>query len=122
MANDKYNPIRSVDGVAVKCPSSYKWSLQDVSASDAGRSESVIMDKNRIAQKRKVVLEWQNISIEECSDILNKFNPEYLSITYLDLMSGRYETRTFYVGDRTAPLYNVSKGIVSSLGFDIIER
>ena len=38
-----YNPIRSVNGKAVKCPSGYKYSLNDISASDAGwiRNESV---------------------------------------------------------------------------------
>lgn len=119
---DNYNPIKSVDGVAVKCPSSYKWSLQDVSASDAGRSESVIMDKKRLAQKVKIVLEWQNISIKEASDLLKRFNPEYLQVCYLDIMSGLYQVKEFYVGDRSAPLYNCQLGVVSSLGFDLIER
>ena len=42
---NNYNPIRSVNGVAVKPPSVYKWKLEDLSASDAGRTEDTVMDK-----------------------------------------------------------------------------
>ena len=47
---NNYNPIRSVNGVAVKSPSTYKWKLEDLSASDAGRTEDTVMDKKRIGQ------------------------------------------------------------------------
>ena len=44
----EFNPIKSVDGKACRCPSSYQWKLADVSASDAGRTEDTVMHKNRI--------------------------------------------------------------------------
>ena len=43
----EFNPIKSVDGKACRCPSSYQWKLADVSASDAGRTEDTVMHKNR---------------------------------------------------------------------------
>lgn len=117
-----YNPIKTVDGEAVKCPSSYKWSLNDISDSDAGRTEDTKMDKKRIGQCVKLEFEWQNITSEEAADILTKFNPEYVTICYLDAMSGTYKTSEFYMGDRSAPLYNCRKGLWSNVAFNAIER
>lgn len=120
--NDEFNPIRTVNGVGIACPSKYQWKLQDISASDAGRTEDTVMDKHRIGQCVKLELEWQNIKPEVASDILTKFNPEYITVCYLDAMTGKYETKEFYVGDRSAPLYNSKLGIWSNVAFNIIER
>lgn len=119
---DDYNPLRSVDGRAVKCPSAYQWKLQDISASDAGRTEDTVMDKKRIGQVRKIELEWQNISTQDVSDILQAFDPEYIRVCFLDARSGRYETAEFYVGDRSAPAYNTRMGVWSNVAFNLIER
>jgi hypothetical protein len=119
---DEYNPIKSVDGKAVRCPSGYQWKLQDISDSDAGRTEDTVMDKKRIGQCVKLELEWQNITTAEASSILKAFNPEYITICYLDAMQGQYVTSEFYVGDRSAPMYNCQKGIWSNVAFNVIER
>lgn len=116
------NPIRSVDGKAVKCPSSYLWRLEDVSASDAGRTEDTVMQKKRIGQLVSLELSWQNITTEEASELLQAFNPEYIQVCYLDAMAGKYVTSTFYVGNRSAPMYNASKGLWSNLSFNVIKR
>lgn len=120
--SDYYNPIQSVNGRSIKCPSSYQWKLQDISENDAGRTEDTVMDKKRIGQCVKLELQWQNVTTAEASDILRKFNPEYVRICYLDAMTGRYETSVFYVGDRSAPLYNCQKGVWSNIAFNVIER
>lgn len=121
MLND-YNPIRSVDGKAIPCPSGYKYMLQDISASDAGRTEDTVMDKKRIGQCVKLELEWQNIDSDTASTVLQAFNPQYISVCYLDAMSGGYKTSEFYVGDRSAPAYNVRLGVWSNVSFNVIER
>lgn len=116
--------LLQVDGVNIPDPSKYTYGLQDVSASDAGRTEDALMQKNRVAQKRKLELEWQNIGPEKVSGILTAFNPEYVSVRYHDSMDNQYETRTFYVGDRSNVLYSfvTPTGIISTLKFNIIER
>ena len=119
---EEYNPIRGVDGKSVKCPSHYQWRLQDVSQSDAGRTEDTVMQKLRIGQCVKLEIEWQNVTTQEASDILTKFNPEYITLEYLDAMTGKYETAEFYVGDRSAPMYNCKKGLWSNISFNVIER
>lgn len=119
---DTYNPIRSVNGNAIKCPSSYLWKLEDVSASDAGRTEDIVMHKKRIGQVVALELSWKNVSTAEVSEILQAFNPEYITVCYLDAMQGKYITSEFYVGNRSAPMYNSFKGLWSNVSFNIIER
>ena len=113
-----------VNGTAIKTPSSFIWGLQDVSDSASGRTQDTIMHKNRVGQKRKIALGWNNPTKEEAAAILQAFNPEYINVTYPDAMSGTDETREFYVGDRSAPMkmWTVKKKIYSQISFDIIER
>ena len=119
---EAYTPIRTVDGKAVKCPSSYQWKLEDVSASDAGRTEDTQMDNMRMGQVIGLELAWQNATIEEAAEVLQAFNPEYITVSYLDAMIGRWVEKEFYVGNRTAPLYNCTLGVWSNISFNIIER
>jgi len=120
--NEEYNPIRSVDGFAIPCPSTYQWKLEDISASDAGRTEDTVMDKKRIGQAVGIELKWQNVSIEDAAKILEAFNPEYITVCYLDAKEGSYVTSEFYVGNRSAPLYNSALGLWKEISFNIIER
>lgn len=119
---NEYNPIRSVDGHSVKCPSAYTWKLEDISSSDAGRTEDTKMDKMRIGQVVGLELSWKNLTTEEVSAILKAFNPEYIMVSYLDAMEGTYVESEFYVGNRSAPLYNAAKGLWSNVSFNLIER
>ena len=114
----------TVDGAEMPCPSSFTWGLQDVSDSDAGRTMDTVMHKNRIGQKRKISLGWVAKDWATTSLILKAFNPEYISVRYPDMMSGQYETRTFYVGDRSTPvkLWGTWKKIIDNISVDIIER
>lgn len=117
-----YNPIKSVDRVAVKCPSTYKWKLEDLSNSASGRTEDCQMNKNRIGQIVGIELSWNNVSIAEAAVILQQFDPEYVEVEYLDAKIGDYVTTVFYVGDRSAPLYNAEVGLWSNIAFNLIER
>lgn len=114
----------TVDGVAMPCPSTFDWNLQDISAAESGRSDDTLMHKNRVGQKRKISLAWVAKDWRTTSKILKAFNPEYIMVRYPDMMSGNYETREFYVGDRTAPVlfWWVGNKRIEQVSFDIIER
>ena len=116
------NPLRSVDGSPVLCPTTYQWSLEDISAADAGRTEDVAMHKKRIGQVVKLELTWEFITTEQVSDILQAFDPEYIKVCYLDPKQGKFVTSEFYVGNRTAPMFNAKQGLWDNLAFNIIER
>ena len=121
MPNQAYNPIQSVGGVAVPCPSKYDWKLSDVSAADAGRTEDAKMHKLRIAQKVHIELEWQNVSDAVAQTVLTAFQPEYISVNYYDYKAMTFQTKTFYVGDRTVSSYSRINNI-ATISFNIIEQ
>ena len=121
MPNQAYNPIQNVGGVAVPCPSKYDWKLSDVSAADAGRTEDALMHKMRIAQKVHIELEWSNVSDAVAQTVLTAFQPEYISVRYYDYKAMAFQTKTFYVGDRTVSSYSRINGI-GTISFNIIEQ
>ncbi len=133
MAN-QFNPIQSVQpctesgtatGAAVTdvpCPSSYTWDMEDVSESDAGRTQDGAMHKKRIGQVVAISLSWRNITDAAVSKILKTFNSEYLKVNYYDAMAGTFQTLIFYVGNRTAPMYNKRLGLWQNLSFKIIDK
>ena len=129
-----FNPIRSITpcnesgtatGAAITnlpCPAIYVWDLEDTSAPDAGRTLDGAMHKKRVGQVVAVSLSWRNITDAAVSRILKAFNSEYLLVQYWDAMQGAYATLVFYVGNRTAPMYNKRLGLWQNLSFKIIDK
>lgn len=107
-------------------PSKMEYGLMDVSSDEAGRTmdAKATMYKERICQKRKLNLAWSGTGPDETSRILKAVNPEYFYVRYFDALDGRWETREFYVGDRSAPVKSVWDGETryETVSFDIIER
>lgn len=113
-----------VDGVAMPCPTTWNFGIMDVSLGESGRTDDALMHKNRVAQKRKIQVGYSARTPDVMTTVLQAINPEYINVYYYDLLLGRYETRTFYVGDRTAPFkyWWDGKHVIESLSFDLIER
>lgn len=88
------------------------------------RTDDALMHKNRVAQKRKIQVGYNAVSDTVATTVLQAVNPEYIDVTYYDLLAGAAETRTFYVGDRSAPFKYWYDGnhLLESLTFDLIER
>lgn len=119
---DQYNPIQQVDNnTNIPCPSTYVWSVNDVSDSDAGRTEDGLMHKMRIGRKRKLELEWQNVTTAIAHTVLTAFAPEYVSVKCLDPLAGGLVTKRFYSGDQKSQAYNTRLGLWTVL-FNIIEQ
>lgn len=113
-----------VDGVKIKSPSSLIWGKQDISAPSAGRTDDTIMHKDKVGDKRTLDLSWSGTTPEQTSAILKAFSPEYVQVTYWDAEEGKKETKTFYTGDKKAPVktWTVSQKRYESVSFNIIER
>lgn len=113
-----------VNGREVLCPSEFEWSLQDISQSDSGRDETGLMYKGLIGKKVKIKLAWWAKRPADAQSILAAFQDEYFDVTYPDALTGQMETKTFYRGDQTAPIYwwHEGKERYSKISFDIIER
>lgn len=114
-----------VDGVAMPCPSSFTWGLQDISASESGRTDDTTMHKNRVGQKRKLSIGWNAPDWDTACDIIQAVNPEYIEVEYPDLLDrNKHAVRTFYVGDRSAPFkcWWIGNQRMEGVSFDFIER
>ena len=99
-----------INGVALLAPKSFKFSVMDLDGKTE-RTASGKMKRDRIATKRKLELEWGHLSDAEISSILNMVSPVFFQVTYPDALTGNQQTRTFYVGDRTAPSYSWSPSL-----------
>ena len=112
--------------VEVPTPDGITWGLQDVSSSDSGRvnDANATMYKNRVTQKRKLVLSWKNPDDLQAMAILRAFNPVYVYVRYFEPMDAEFQVRCFYSGDKSAPLSQITVGgvVYTSLSFDVIER
>lgn len=118
------DPFWKVDNVEMPCPSTFDWGLQDVSLGESGRTDDALMHKNRVAQKRKIAITYNGVEMSVATTVLQAVNPEYINVYYYDPMDGQFETREFYVGDRSAPFKSfwVGNRRLDRLSFDIIER
>jgi hypothetical protein len=115
--------ILQVNGVWIPDPSSLQWGIQSVSDSNAGRTTDGKMHVNLITRKRKLELSWNGVDFDTASEILKAVNPETFNVTYLDALTNTRLTKTFYVGDRTAPVHSYTDGYrwYTNVSFNIIE-
>ena len=113
-----------VDNVWVKSPSSMTVHIQDISRSNAGRTEDGLMHKERIARKVKIDLQWSNPSPEDAQAILSAFAPEYVQVQFVHPLTNTATTKTFYSGDQDTPvkIWTVGNKRYESISFNIIER
>ena len=133
MAN-AYSPIQSVTPVDVDgnvtgatitdipTPSSYLYTLIDVSDSEAGRVETMKMIKMRKGQAVRIDIEWAYPTFEDCAKVLTAFNPEYIKVNYFDGKANAFLDKIFYVGDRKSPMWSKKGGRWESVGFGIIQQ
>jgi len=118
------NPIRAVgSNTTLPAPAKYIYNAQDVSAPDAGRTEDVKMQKKRIGLVPAFDLGWNALTLAEISAVLKAFvQNEYFQFDHLDPMVGGFVTEEFYVGDRSAPLYNSTLDFWENVEFTVIRR
>ena len=101
-----------------------KWSIMSIQSEDSGRAEDGTMIATLVAKKRKLEIKYANLTPDEAADILSFVcGNMFFDVKYYDVLSKQQETRTFYVGDRSADWYNfnIEKGI-ENLAFNLIEQ
>lgn len=114
----------TIDGVKVTAPSVFKVDINDLDG-ESGRNARGDLIRDRVAVKRKLECEWGPLQNGEISVILQAVKNEFFDVRYPDPMTGSMQTKTFYVGDRSAPaLYEVSNGkmLWHGLNMNLIER
>jgi hypothetical protein len=97
-----YLQINGVD-IAVH-PSSFSVTALDLDDAEATtRTADGTLTRSRIAVKRQIDMSWGVLAWDDISAILTAMKDEFFELRYPDPMSGQYETKTFYVGNRPSP-------------------
>lgn len=114
--------ILKVNGSFIPDPSELQWGIQSVSDSNAGRTMDGKMHVNLVTRKRKIELKWSGVDFATTAEILAAVNNETFSVTYFDALTNSSQTRTFYVGDRSAMVKSYVEGYRrNDISFNIIE-
>lgn len=69
------------------------------------------MSRDRIAVKRQIEMSWPTLQWAALSAVLQAMQNEFITFTYPDPMTGTQQTKTFYAGDRTAPVAIIIGGV-----------
>ncbi|MBZ4662763.1 MAG: hypothetical protein JG776_445 [Caloramator sp.] len=112
-----------INGQTVKSPSIFRYSLYDIDG-ESNRNLKGELIRDRIATKVKLDLEWSVLTMSEISTILNATSNVFFTVEYPDAKAGQVVTKTFYVGDRTAPLFKVDGNnyVWEGLKLSLIEK
>lgn len=117
--------VLKINGTWVQDPSAMEYALQDLdSEQGAGRNQLGEMFRDRVATKRKLTCKWPPLGADEMSSLLKAMDNIFFQIEFPDARTGKRETMTVYVGDRTAPMYTLHDGkwLWSGLSANFIER
>ena len=114
----------TINGRDVKQPAEVTYNRYDLDSEDSFRSLSGEMQRDRVAVKVKLDCRWNGLTAQEMSTILQAMDAVFFDINYFDPYSGGYTTKTFYVGDRSAPVYSIANGkvIFKSFSANFIEK
>lgn len=95
-----------INGVSIAAfPSQLTIGIYDLDDADSSvRGSDGTLNRDRIAVKRKLEMSWNALEWEEVSSVLSAVKNVFFDVYYPDPESGTYETKTFYVGDRTMPV------------------
>jgi hypothetical protein len=115
--------LLKINGVNVASPRKLEVSIIDIDG-ETNRNARGDLIRDRIATKRKIICEWPPLSTPQVSTILQAVKDTFFRIEYLDPMEGTTIIKTFYVGDRTAPVLFVKNGVTTwaGLSMNFIER
>jgi hypothetical protein len=88
------------------------------------RTADGTLSRDRIAVKRQIDMSWGKLTWAEISGILQAMAGVFFDFYYPDPMDGIYTTRTFYVGNRTAPALLVQNDEIywTGLKFTLTEQ
>jgi hypothetical protein len=95
----------SQDGDSIQIPfAAYESGKQTIATMvDQARTADGIVRGSVIAKANKVELKWASLSPEVWSDICTFFDKHfYFNATYYDMQTNSMQTKTMYVGDRSA--------------------
>lgn len=112
-----------INGVAVKTPAEFSVDISDIDGATTRNARGDLM-RDRLAVKRKLSCSWNALTPAEASQILQAIENVFFTVSYPDPNTGTVITKTFYVGDRSTPMYRIKDGVPvwDGISFNLIER
>lgn len=112
-----------INGVAVTAPKTFQVTISDLDG-ETHRNARGQMIRDRIAVKRRLECEWPALNDSQISTLLKAVQNEFFQVRYPDPMTGNNQTKTFYVGDRTSPMYRKvgNSHLWEGLSMNLVER
>jgi uncharacterized protein DUF6711 len=107
---------------AITSPKSFTVTINDVDSDNTQRNAKGDLQRDRIAVKRSMSLDFPPLTNAQISTLLTAVSSVFFDVNYPDPMSGGNITKTCYVGNRTSPLFNFNTGLWESLSMDFIEK
>lgn len=105
--------LLAINSIAVKTPSSFQVDISDLDGESTINARGNLI-RDRIGIKRKLNCEFPPMTQSEMSTLLVAVAEVFFSITYQDPILGS-TTKTFYVSDRTSPMYRFGNGTTDLL-------
>lgn len=111
-----------IDNKSVTAPASFSVAIMDISSAERNAQGTMMID--RVTTKRKLEVGWSALNSSQISTILSAVDKVFFLVTYPDPQTGKAETKTFYVGDRTTPVVTYRNGVPlwKELKMNFIER
>ncbi|RJE88630.1 hypothetical protein D3P07_11595 [Paenibacillus sp. 1011MAR3C5] len=86
-------------------PYQFSVTVLDLDDADATvRTANGTFNRDRVAVKRQIDMTFNPLPWKTASALLKQMKDSFFQVYYPDVMTGEYETKTFYVGDRPAPV------------------
>ena len=114
----------TINGRQVTQPATVSYNRYDMDSEESFRGLDGTMQRDRVATKVKLECQWNALTGAEMSALLGAMEDVFFPINYYDPLAGSWTTKTFYVGDRSAPVYSVANGkvIFKSFSANFIEQ
>lgn len=115
--------IDGVDFTRLLDESGIQWSRNDLDADSTGRNLNGVMQRKRVAVKRKLSISCKHMDTDTITALNKALYPQFVSVTYLDPIDGE-TTRTFYGSSVETTTQTVINGETYWEGttFSLIER
>lgn len=119
-----YMALLTVDGVALKEPSTYDMTYKDLDSDNSFTSETGILNRDMIrANQRNISVSWERLTLGEMKSILHAVSGKSeFQLTYFDFYDMDFRNGKFYANDRqgVGKRIKVKEGLFS-LSFNITE-
>lgn len=104
----------AINGVEIAAyPIQFQATLMDLdNAETTTRTLDGRLSRDRIAVKRQIEMSWPALTWDKAAAVLQAMEAPFFEFTYPDPMTGKQETKIFYVGNRQMP-YLIDRNGVS---------